>query len=130
MEQLCAIFERLSLSEKRKRTLEYNDEETSTKKLLHPTHVKTNVVGPPSIAQRVRMETARNHHQRCVATIPEPICEQFPAINANRFNTLPNGRTGINPHTRQPGNLLKNNLVVNSSDRGRIVYFGSKPSVK
>jgi hypothetical protein len=100
MEYLCAIFKRLSLSEKRKRTLEYNDEETSTKKILHPTHVKTN--GPPTIAQRVRMETI--NHQT--------------------------GRTGINPHTRQPGNILKNNLVVNSSDRGRIVYFGSKPSVK
>ncbi|EFX64482.1 hypothetical protein DAPPUDRAFT_266294 [Daphnia pulex] len=98
MEKLCAIFERLSLSEKRKRTLEYNDEETSTKKLLHRTHVKTN--GPPSIAERVRME--KINHQT--------------------------GRTGINPHTHQPdhGNLLKNNLVVNSSDRGRIVYFGSK----
>jgi hypothetical protein len=102
MEYLCAIFERLSLSEKRKRTLEYNDEETSTKKLLHRTHVKTN--GPPTIAQRVRMETI--NHQT--------------------------GRTGKKTHTRQPdhGNLLKNNLVVISSDRGRIVYFGSKPSVK
>jgi hypothetical protein len=74
-----------------------------------------------------------NNRQRRIATNPEPN-QHLSVRNTNRFKTLPTGSNGKGHKTRQPdrGNRLKNLLVVNSSDRGRIVELtgiGSKPNV-
>jgi hypothetical protein len=74
-----------------------------------------------------------NNHQRRIATNPEPN-QHLSVRNTNRFKTLPTGSNGKGHQTRQPdrGNRLKNLLVVNLSDRGRIVELtgiGSKPNV-
>jgi hypothetical protein len=74
-----------------------------------------------------------NNRQRRIATNPEPN-QHLSVRNTNRFKTLPTGSNGKGHQTRQPdrGNRLKNLLVVNSSDRGRIVELtgiGSKPNV-
>jgi hypothetical protein len=72
-----------------------------------------------------------NNRQRRIATNPEPN-QHLSVRNTNRFKTLPTGKIGKGHQTRQPdrGNRLKNLLVVNSSDRGRIVDLtGSKPNV-
>ena len=74
-----------------------------------------------------------NNRQRRIATNPEPN-QHLSVRNTNRFKTLPTGSNGKGHKTRQPdrGNRLKNLLVVNSSDRGRIVELtgiGSTPNV-
>jgi hypothetical protein len=74
-----------------------------------------------------------NNRQRRIATNPEPN-QHLSVRNTNRFKTLPTGSNGKGHQTRQPdrGNRLKNLLVVNLSDRGRIVELtgiGSKPNV-
>jgi hypothetical protein len=74
-----------------------------------------------------------NNRQRRIATNPEPN-QHLSVRNTNRFKTLPTGSNGKGHKTRQPdrGNRLKNLLVVNLSDRGRIVELtgiGSKPNV-
>ena len=74
-----------------------------------------------------------NNRQRRIATNPEPN-QHLSVRNTNRFKTLPTGSNGKGHKTRQPdrGNRLKNLLVVNSSDRGRVVELtgiGSKPNV-
>ena len=74
-----------------------------------------------------------NNRQRRIATNPEPN-QHLSVRNTNRFKTLPTGKIGKGHQTRQPdrGNRLKNLLVVNLSDRGRIVELtgiGSKPNV-
>ncbi|EFX83126.1 hypothetical protein DAPPUDRAFT_240478 [Daphnia pulex] len=63
-----------------------------------------------------------NNRQRRIATNPEPN-QHLSVRNTNRFKTLPTGSNGKGHQTRQPdrGNRLKNLLVVNLSDRGRIV---------
>jgi hypothetical protein len=72
-----------------------------------------------------------NNHQRRIATNPEPN-QHLSVRNTNRFKTLPTGSNGKGHKTRQPdrGNRLKNLLVVNLSNRGRIVeLMRFKPNV-
>ncbi|EFX66663.1 hypothetical protein DAPPUDRAFT_331799 [Daphnia pulex] len=74
-----------------------------------------------------------NNRQRRIATNPEPN-QHLSVRNTNRFKTLTTGKIGKGHQTRQPdrGNRLKNLLVVNLSNRGRIVDLtgiGSKPNV-
>ena len=84
------------------------------------------------IGRNLPRDKSNNRHRR-IATNPEPN-QHLSVRNTNRFKTLPTGSNGKGHKTRQPdrGNRLKNLLVVNSSDRGRIVELtgiGSKPNV-
>ncbi|EFX83041.1 hypothetical protein DAPPUDRAFT_101017 [Daphnia pulex] len=172
MESLCFLFECLSLSKKRKRTCEYEDEGIRHRRPKRFSLTKTsesNVIGLQNIREKIRLERSdglpemdagvtpllkgnemevdedveeigrnlprdkSNNRQRRIATNPEPN-QHLSVRNTNRFKTLPTGSNGKGHQTRQPdrGNCLKNLLVVNLSDRGRIVELtgiGSKPNV-
>ena len=170
MESLCFLFECLSLSEKRKRTFEYEDKDIRHRrpKRLHLAKTyELNVIGLQNIREKIRLERSdglvkmdegvspllkgygmevdkdveeigrnlprdkSNNRHRRITTNPEP--NHLSVQNTIRFKTLPTGSLGKGHHqTRQPdrGLRLKKNLVVNSSDRGRIVDLtGSKPNV-
>jgi hypothetical protein len=82
------------------------------------------------IGRNLPRDKSNNRHRR-IATSPEPN-QHLSVRNTNRFKTLPTGSNGKGHKTRQRnrGNRSKKNLVVNSSDRGRIVDLtGSKPNV-
>jgi hypothetical protein len=82
------------------------------------------------IGRNLPRDKSNNRHRR-IATNPEPN-QHLSVRNTNRFKTLPTGSNGKGHKTRQRnrGNRSKKNLVVNSSDRGRIVDLtGSKPNV-
>ena len=171
METLCFLFACLSLSEKRKRTFEYEDEgilHRRPKRLRLAKSYELNVFGLRNFEKKIRLERSdglpemdagvspllnghgrmkvdedvevigrnlprdktNNRHRR--TTHPEPN-HHLSVRNTNRFKTLPTGSLAKgHQQTRQPdrGRQLKKNLVVNLSDRGRIVDLtGSKPNV-
>ncbi|EFX83035.1 hypothetical protein DAPPUDRAFT_101005 [Daphnia pulex] len=159
MENLCFLFGCLSLTEKRKRTFEYEDEGIGHRRPKRICLTKSSElnVGLQNIGEKIRLERPnkrpkmdagdsplprdtgmevdknveeiahnlprdeKNNRHR-LTTHPEP--NPLSVRNTNRFNTLPAGRIGKGQLTRQPDcghSSLKKNLVVNSSDRGRIV---------
>jgi hypothetical protein len=75
-----------------------------------------------------RVKSNNRHHRM---THPEPTNQHLSVRNTNRLKSLQTGSIGKDPQTRQPDrrNISKKNLVVNSSDRGRIVDLASEPKV-
>jgi hypothetical protein len=178
MENLCFLLKCLSLSAKRKRTFEYENEgniHRRPQRLRLAKSYELNGIGLQNIGEKIRLERSdglpemdagvspllkvlkgngmevdedvevigrnlprdktNNRHRR--TTRPEPN-HHLSVRNTNRFKTLPTGSLAKgHQQTRQPdrGRQLKKNLVVNSSDHGRIVNFmdrrlmGPKPNV-
>jgi hypothetical protein len=83
----------------------------------------------PNLETLTKRDKTNNRQHRT----PPPEPNHQSVRNTNQFKTLPPSSLGKGHQTRQPnrGNRLKKKLVVNSSERGRIVDLspGSKPNV-